>query len=133
MKKKIPRQNKNQTINKIFGRRFPHTIFWRFTYTTKGCVNFWRTQKVAKKRFLVWYIFLKLSFISLFRTSKCLRLEVLKPFYDCVNTNSVKITAYCAAKFRRCVCFFQISNWWCLSNFNVWHFSYFDCWFFSIS
>ena len=29
------------------------------------------------------------------------------------------------------VSFFQISNGWYLSNFNIWHFSYFDCEFFS--
>ena len=50
VEEKIPRQNKNQTIDKIFGRRFPHTIFWRFTYTTKGCVGYWRTRKVAKNK-----------------------------------------------------------------------------------
>ena len=50
VEEKIPRQNKNQTINKIFGRRFPHTIFWRFTYTTKGCVGYWRTRMVAKNK-----------------------------------------------------------------------------------
>ena len=87
-------------------------------------------KKLPKIRFLVWYIFWKLSLISLVKTSKCSPLEVLKPFYDCVNTNSVKITAYCAAKFRRCF-FFQISNGWYLSNFNCWHFSYFDWWIFS--
>ena len=105
-------------------------IFWRFTHTTKGCVDYWRKQKVAKNKVFSLIHIPKLSLISLVRTSKCLRLEVLKPFYDCVNINCVKITAYCAAKFRRCF-FFQISNGWYLSNFNVWHFSYFDCSIFS--
>ena len=107
-----------------------HTPFFDVSHILqKGVLVIDVHERLPKIRFLVWYIFWKLSLISLVKTSKCSPLEVLKPFYDCVNTNSVK-SLLIVLQNSDDVFFLQISNGWCLSNFNVWHFSYFDCWFF---